>query len=244
MRPSNGARIDFFAMVAWRFRTVAWACFARASAASRSAGAFAPPARSLRVRSRLTRASVASAVAAASCASSAEVSSFTRSAPRFTDVPDSNAISRTVPGSSAAIVTPCTATIDAIAALDDSHSVSSARADETASGGGAIDSAARTMVRIWLALTPTRVPRTRRRPTPNTTHCFLLFAIAASAAPRINATAACGPQRLGLRPGWGGTGARATPGGAHASAQSARRLAPAEQARMRSSSASSNGFAR
>ena len=122
MRPSNGARMVFFAMVARRFATVALDCLAFASAASRSACALASPRRSRSARCRLSLASDASATAAASCASSAEVSSLTSTAPRLTKLPDSNAISRTVPGSSAPRTTPRSATSDPIASVADSHS--------------------------------------------------------------------------------------------------------------------------
>ena len=62
-RPSNGARIVFLVMVAFRFATMAAVCFARASAASTSASVFAPPSRSLRALSMVVWARAASALA-------------------------------------------------------------------------------------------------------------------------------------------------------------------------------------
>src|SRR6266540_3218017 len=175
MRPSNGARMVFFAIVARRFATVASACLARAAAASRSACAFASPCRSFWARPWLSLASDASASAAASCASSADVSSLTRTAPRLTELPDSKVISRTVPGSSAPRTTPRTATSEPIAAFVGSHSAASTFAAVTASGGGTKDSPARTIATIWFALAPTRTSTTTTKPAIVTIHCLRLL---------------------------------------------------------------------
>ena len=138
----------FLPMVACSVTTLAAACFAFASAASRSAGELACASRSERARCRLARARSASALAAASWPSSMELSSFTSMSPLRTNVPESNPISRTSPGTSEASVTARTAISVPTADRDACHSTASTLAEVTDSGGIAKDLPALIILRI------------------------------------------------------------------------------------------------
>ena len=93
-------------MVARMASALAWPCFHAASAESRSDCDTVSMARSLRARSRLTRAHSICASAARNCASSREVSRRTSRSPFATTPPDSKAISFTVPANSVVTLIP------------------------------------------------------------------------------------------------------------------------------------------
>src|SRR6266545_153057 len=86
--------------------------------------------------SKLMRESFCCASAAASCARSSRVSSCTRTAPSLTVFPESKWIWSTIPGRSAAIVTPCTAATVPISARFAGHCSCRTTIVVTASGGG------------------------------------------------------------------------------------------------------------
>ena len=161
--PSKGARMVFLAMVAVSVSTFAAACFARASAASRSAAEVKSDLRSVFERSRVARASSASARAAASCACSVEVSSWTITSPLRTKAPESKPMFRTSPGNSEATVTARTATSVPTADRADSHCWASTLAEVTDSGGMVNDLPALIMTPIWPALIPTSTAMTATR---------------------------------------------------------------------------------
>ena len=162
------------AMVARSTAALAALWLARASAASSSAGVLEFSPRSTRARLTLVFAKEASASAAASCASSIDVSSLTRTSPRRTRAPESKPSSRTSPGSSEATITARTATSVPTAARDTCQRTASTLAEVTDSGGGANDLPALIMVAIWLALMPARIASVATRPTMATTQILRL----------------------------------------------------------------------
>ena len=97
-------------------------------------------------------------------ASSVEVSRRTSTWPFLTVAPESKAISRTVPGSSAPRVVAWTATSVAMAGREGCQVLAFTGAEVTDSGGGLKVSPTAIMAPIWPPFTPARASTTRRRP--------------------------------------------------------------------------------
>ena len=134
--PSNGAVSRFLATSAFISSTDAFICATWLSAVSQSDCAIAFFAMRSRFRSRSVFASPSRASAERSCASSCCVSSFTSRSPIFTGLPDSNAISDTIPARSVLTVTPFTAFSEPTARSTGCHVCGFTVTVVTAAGGG------------------------------------------------------------------------------------------------------------
>ena len=188
-RPSNGARIVFFAMVARRFATAASACWRAPGPRRGRPGCWPRPCAQVRgaleadLRQRgVGRAPPRAAPPRWRCRAAR--------APRPSSppAPDSKPISRTTPVSSAPSVTPRAATSVPMAVLLDGQSISSTAAAVTDSGGGRKALPAWIMARICATLTAASAPTTTSSARTATAHT-LVFGFMRRLLPRKRARA-------------------------------------------------------